>query len=92
MADVPAQAELPPLEEIQRRMRDAPSLEVLQLLIKRREQDREDLLILIQGVGCVPKAEHKQWLLDQVLRKLMGAKRYETFIANDESWDTGVAP
>lgn len=42
-------------------------------------------------------AHHKMWVIDQMVRKLLGAEEYKVFVKEYESdgeysWDTGVAP
>ena len=46
---------------------------------------------LIIRWGGIDGTHHKQWVLDQVLRVLMGAK-YEEFIALIANWSEGIPP
>jgi len=56
---------------------------------------------VIEEYGMTDGAHHKQWILDQVLRAILGAKGYDkwlsTYNATAQSgewpeWDQGVAP
>jgi hypothetical protein len=54
---------------------------------------------LISTYGMFDGAHHKQWVLDQVVRALLGDPGYEEWVTafNDPDenycdWDTGVAP
>lgn len=57
---------------------------------------------LVQGYGQEDGAHHKMWVLDQVLRILMGEVAYAEFVREYENppdedhdfgeWDTGIAP
>ncbi len=76
----------------------APSVE-----LTRTEQRVADLM---WRFGSIDGAHHKQWLLDQVLRELLGPDRYAGQISDwdeerrmgddpedwDSSWDEGIAP
>jgi len=47
--------------------------------------------------GQIDEAHHKTWVIDQMLRELLGDTGYEEAIAlyeNDSEykWDTGIAP
>lgn len=44
--------------------------------------------------GYIDGAHHKQWVIDQMLRYLLGPAAYEGFVSIDMEgeWDTGVAP
>lgn len=65
----------------------------------RRDEDTEELgeiADFIVDMGSIDGADHKQWVLDQVLRKLL-KDAYEEYVeeleVRDElDWDTGVAP
>ena len=46
---------------------------------------------LIIRWGGINGEHHKQWILDQVLRVLMGAQ-YEEFIALIANWSEGIPP
>jgi len=59
--------------------------------------DQADKAIeLIQQYGGIDGAHHKQWVLDQVLRLLMGDISYAAWVEESEDegydWDTGIAP
>lgn len=58
-------------------------------------QERIDRAVeLIGEYGYIDGGHHKQWLLDQVARVLLGDE-YEEWAAGDEetgAWDTGIAP
>lgn len=55
----------------------------------------EQAVALIVGYGGIDGAQHKQWVLDQVLRLLAG-ETYEEIIAQGKrdgySWSEGIAP
>lgn len=60
-----------------------------------------DIVTLIGSFGGIDGAHHKQWVLDQVLRKLLGARGYTKWLKdhnagedgpNTYSWDEGIAP
>jgi hypothetical protein len=49
--------------------------------------------------GMIPGEHHKQWLIDQMLRAVLGDKYQEWLIRmnsipgyEDDPWDTGIAP
>lgn len=57
-------------------------------------------LLIIHDIGDVDGAHHKQWVLDQVVRTLMG-DGYDQWVAahcegedgpQTYGWDTGIAP
>ena len=56
---------------------------------------------LISDYGGIDGSHHKQWVLDQVLKTLMGPDVYEKWLGkynfgedgpNTYEWDTGIAP
>jgi len=57
---------------------------------------------IIAEWGGLNGVHHKQWVLDQVLRTLLGKDGYRTWVEERESfmdargvydgWDTGIAP
>lgn len=47
---------------------------------------------IIGAFGRTEGADHKQWILDQVLRALMTPEEYSRFLQIEEDWDQGVAP
>lgn len=51
---------------------------------------------VITRYGGTDGAHHKQWVLDQALRALMGAETYQRWIEEQEregyEWDEGIAP
>ena len=52
-------------------------------------------ILAIHNIGCygmIDGAHHKQWVLDEILRALLGKERYRTWIENYEDWDEGIAP
>lgn len=60
-----------------------------------------DALALILQYGDVDGAHHKQWLIDQIVRVLVGNDDYPAWVANFErgelgphtySWKEGIAP
>ena len=54
----------------------------------------EQAMKLIEQYGHVDGEHHKQWLLDQVARVLMGSA-YEGWAEPEEGgweWDVGIAP
>lgn len=59
-----------------------------------------ELADYILDYGCIDGEHHKQWVLDQVLRKLLG-KDYDRIVIDWEhgedgpetyEWDIGIAP
>lgn len=46
----------------------------------------------ILEMGMQESAEHKQWVLDQVLRILMSDENYAAFIKAHPEWDWGLTP
>lgn len=48
--------------------------------------------------GGIDGGHHKQWLIDQMLRNILGAEGYRMFvdyynrIHEPDTWDTGIAP
>ena len=71
-------------------------------LIETLDYRIEAALAIIQCYGCEAGAEHKQWVLDQVVRQLVtGEEDYKKWVAGAKSgidgpdtfdWDEGVAP
>ena len=59
---------------------------------KAPEQTRiVETIDFIAAYGNISGCNHKQWVIDQILRTLIGnEKEYEDFIG--ESWDAGIAP
>lgn len=61
-----------------------------------------EALSLIYKYGGIDGAHHKQWLLDQLVRTLVGSdKKYKTWVKHFEEgedgpktyeWDEGIAP
>lgn len=54
-------------------------------------------IVMIESFGDTDGAHHKQWLIDQLLRLLLGSEeRYVRWRGNrtidDYGWDEGVAP
>ena len=37
-------------------------------------------------------SHHKQWVIDQMLRILLGKEEYENFRKANPDWDPGIAP
>lgn len=55
----------------------------------------DEAMGLISRYGYIDGAHHKQWVLDQVARALLGPEAYERWAEADEDggeWDTGIAP
>lgn len=61
---------------------------------------RDETLDLITRYGGIDGSHHKQWVLDQIVRKLVGPEAYEQWVKDYEagpddlktySWDTGIA-
>ena len=52
--------------------------------------EKAELNDLILGIGWIDGAHHKQYLIDQILRRLMGAD-YDAWVVGAE-WDQGVPP
>jgi len=52
---------------------------------------------IAERFGMIDGAHHKQWVIDQMLRELLG-ERYEAWVAEMNSdpeyrpWDVGIAP
>jgi hypothetical protein len=42
--------------------------------------------------GWIDGEHHKMWVIDQMLRKLMGDEWYDATCRLDDEWDEGVAP
>lgn len=48
--------------------------------------------------GMIDGAHHKQWVIDQMLRAMMGKEKYKKWIENYnaepdyDNWDEGIAP
>ena len=55
----------------------------------RRQRDKA--LQALREYGWIDGAHHKQWVLDQVLRRLAG-EDYENIVQTIDGWNTGVAP
>jgi hypothetical protein len=62
------------------------------------ERISEATEIAFQYAG-IDGAHHKQWVIDQMLRKLLGDEDYSEWVVrweieggDEESWDEGVAP
>lgn len=64
------------------------------------EKERE-VALLIHRYGGIDGAHHKQWVLDQIIRTLVGEEKYADFIEascfGDDGpgtyeWDQGIAP
>lgn len=70
--------------------------ELDQQMTDTEESKIEQAISLIYEYGGIDGAHHKQWLLDQVLRVLLGdeyAEWIEGYCEGDEyEWDTGIAP
>ncbi len=57
----------------------------------------DEALDLIDNYGGIDGDHHKQWVLDQVVRKLTGGEEeYKTWVnirkAEDYGWEEGIAP
>lgn len=51
----------------------------------------EEAIRLAQEYGPIDGGHHKAWVIDQMLRVLMG-EDYDFFVAENDYWDTGIAP
>lgn len=54
---------------------------------------------VIERYGGFEGSHHKQWVIDQVVRALLGPKGYEEWVSdmndnggNYDPWDAGIAP
>lgn len=68
------------------------------------KQKNEAVLELIEQYGGIDGAHHKQWVLDQIVRQILGPEEYEKWVEEmrgeydeDEEmyeydWDEGIAP
>lgn len=63
-------------------------------------EKEHQVLSLIEELGGIDGAHHKQWLLDQIVRVLTG-ENYAAWVAEHKSgidgpetylWDEGIAP
>ena len=57
----------------------------------------DDILILVSDYGYIDGGHHKQWLLNEILRKILGDEAYNEWIfqwqgGNGAEWDMGIAP
>ena len=50
-----------------------------------------EILDLIEQYGWIDGAHHKQWVLDQIVRKILAPNDYEKW-AEACNWDCGIAP
>ena len=71
--------------------------EVAELLAEAQMREQR-VLDLIVDYGWIDGSHHKQWVLDQIMRVILGAD-YDSFIESymsDEDgmidWDRGIAP
>lgn len=55
----------------------------------------QEIIGLIEDYGFIDGADHKQWVIDQIARVVMG-DRYSEWVAemgeDSEGWDEGIAP
>jgi hypothetical protein len=67
---------------------------------KELEKRNQKAIELIEQYGYIDGGHHKQWLLDEILRALLGDE-YDKWIEEYQkgedgphtySWDTGIAP
>lgn len=74
--------------------------EIVEKIFKLGKDDAEAALRCLLGYGQVDGAHHKQWVIDQAVRRLAGAY-YDDLIAAYQDgedgpetyeWDQGVAP
>jgi len=42
--------------------------------------------------GTIDGAHHKTWVIDQMVRVLVGWRDYEDWVAKHEGWQEGIAP
>lgn len=53
---------------------------------------------IAERFGMIDGAHHKQWVIDQMLRKILGKVEYKKWITrmnsdpDYEAWDVGIAP
>ena len=63
----------------------------------------KDKIIELAALGQLDGDDHKTWVIDQILREVLGDTDYDQFVAGYEGeadedgytewfWDTGVAP
>lgn len=61
-------------------------------------KDVSSALCIIERFGMLKGEGRKQWIIDQMLRTLLGPDRYEDWVAqrnespNYDTWDVGLAP
>lgn len=60
------------------------------------DKEFRELVGFILNYGCEDGSHHKQWVLDQILRKLLKSDYAETVMSFElkysVEWDVGVAP
>jgi hypothetical protein len=61
------------------------------LEIKSLEERIKNAMDVINSYGYIDGAHHKQWIIDQIARSLLGPCDYEAWAAEEE-WDVGIAP
>lgn len=85
--------------EIEALLKAAAARPAIDLMI--RSSEVAAALELISSYGGIDGAHHKQWVLDQVVRVLLGPGAYERWVIeqkagedgpNTYSWDGGIAP
>jgi hypothetical protein len=68
------------------------------IVIQEAEEDEGDKIIadasaIIMENGDIDGVHHKTWVIDRVLRKLLGEDKYNKFVAScNGNWDEGIAP
>ena len=60
------------------------------------EQNIKEAVEIALNYGSIDGDHHKMWVIDQMLRKILGNKEYKKAMKaldkNDDSWDEGIAP
>lgn len=55
------------------------------------EPRNKDAVEVIAEYGWIDGGHHKQWVIDQAARKLLG-DAYQSWVNAGDDWDTGIAP
>lgn len=83
--------ELMPTRSIKRAM--AEILDEMKNEVAEIKENRRQALMAIENWAGSDEAHHQQWVLDQVVRALLG-KDYDWWVKgmSDVGWDEGIAP
>lgn len=54
------------------------------------EEKIKSAIKIINDYGYIDGEHHKQWVIDQVVRRLLGDFDYKIWA--DKDWDVGIAP